>query len=276
MDAVSQADLDGAVAQYEAALGSLKSARARVAQAEIRLGYTRIRSPIAGRIGISKARFGEFVGRDPNPVVLNFVSHIDPIRVRFSIDERTYLVLARRLRELQAQSGERADMGRGLQLTLADGTIHPHEGRVVAADASVDPKTGTFTFEADFANPDGLVLAGQFARVRAVAETRENAILVPSRAIAELQGSYRVFVIGGDGKVEFRPVELGPQVGNLRIIESGLAPGEQVAVEIIKLQPGMVVKPRKAKIAADGRIDDATPGAAETKADASAGAGAER
>ena len=200
MNAVSQADLDGAVAQFDAALGALKSARARVRQAEIRLGYTRIHAPISGRIGISTARVGEFVGIAPNPVVLNFVSQTDPIRVRFSIDERTYLSLARRLRELQRETGKTSRAGSGLQLTLADGTIHPFRGRVVAADAAVDPKTGTFTFEADFANSDAVVLAGQFARVRAVAEIREGALLVPSRSISELQGNFRVFVVDDDGR----------------------------------------------------------------------------
>ena len=243
MNAVSQSDLDGAVAQYEAALGSLQSARARVRQAQIRLGYTRIHSPIAGRIGISEARVGEFVGVYPNPVVLNFVSQTDPIRVRFSIDERTYLSLARRLRELREESVTQ-DMGQGLQLTLADGTVHSFRGRVVGADAAVNPKTGTFTFEADFANPDGLVLAGQFARVRAVAEVREGALLVPSRSTSELQGNFRVYVVKDDDVVEVRPVELGPVIDNFRIVESGLAPGERVAVEIMKLQPGMTIRPK--------------------------------
>jgi membrane fusion protein (multidrug efflux system) len=270
MDAVSQSDLDGAVAQYEAARGSLQSAEARVDQAQIRLGYTRIHSPIDGRIGISQARVGEFVGRVPNPVVLNFVSDIDPIRVRFSIDERTYLVLARRLRELHGEPGEPSKMGRGLRLTLADGSQHPYSGRVVAMDAAVDPKTGTFKFEADFANPETLVVAGQFARVRATAETRKDAILVPSRAVAELQGNFRVFVVADDGTVELRPVTLGPKIDNLQIIESGLAPGERVAVEIIKLQPGMKVKPRRVEITADGRIEDAEQDAAGPGADASA------
>ena len=254
MNAVSQSDLDGAVAQYEAALGSLQSARARVRQATIRLGYTRIHSPIAGRIGISEARVGEFVGVAPNPVVLNFVSQTDPIRVRFSIDERTYLSLARRLRELQEETGERTKMSAGLQLTLADGTVHPFPGRVVAADAAVNPKTGTFTFEADFANPEGIVLAGQFARVRAVAEVRKGALLVPSRSTSELQGNFRVYVVGDDGKVEMRAVELGAVIGSFRLVESGLAAGERVAVEIMKLKPGMTVKPKLVALDENGTI----------------------
>lgn len=255
MNAVSQSDLDSAVAQYEAAIGSLQSARARVKQEEIRLGYTDIYAPIAGRISISEARVGEFVGRSPNPVVLNFVSLTDPIRVRFSIDERTYLVLARKLRELSDQTVTE-DLRQQLKLTLSDGSVHPFPGSIVAADAAINPKTGTFTFEADFANPEGIVLAGQFARVEAVAETIEGALLVPSRSTSELQGLFRVFVVGDDGKVEIRAVELGPVVDSFRVVTSGLEPGERVAVEIMKLKPGMTIKPRLVALNEDGTIVD--------------------
>lgn len=254
MNAVSQADLDSALAQNSAALGSLQSSKARVEQAQIRLGYTRIHSPIKGRIGISKARVGEFVGREPNPVVLNFVSRTDPIRVRFSVDEKTYLALARQLRELALSSDEPQERGQNIELTLADGSVHPYPGKVVAADASIDPQTGTFTFEADFPNPEELVLAGQFARVTATSEIREGALLVPSRSISELQGDFRVYVVGDEGLVEMRSVELGPTVGNLRIIDSGLEPGEQVAVEIMKLRPGMTIAPRLVALDEKGRI----------------------
>ena len=195
---------------------------------------------------------GEFVGKDPNPIVLNFVSKTNPIRVRFSIDERTYLLLSRRIAELYAETGQQSGAGQGLELLLADGTTHRFKGRTVAADAAVDPKTGTFTFEADFPNPDDLVLAGQFARVRAVAETREGALLVPRRSISELQGTFRVYVVSKEGDVELRPVELGPFVDNLRIIESGLEPGEHVALEVMRLRPGVPIKPRLVRLDAEG------------------------
>jgi membrane fusion protein (multidrug efflux system) len=240
-----------------------------VKQARIRLGYTRIHSPIDGRIGISAARVGEFVGRHPNPVVLNYVSRTDPIRVRFSVDERTYLSLARRRRELRKANGEEPGLGQGLRLTLADGTEHPYPGAIVAADAAVDPKTGTYTLEADFPNPDSeaVVVAGQFARVRAVIDVVRDALLVPSRAVSELQGSFRVYVIGEDGTVELRPVELGPVVDNLRIIRQGVRAGERVAVEIMRLRPGMKVEPRLVPLAEDGTIlepddDSGAPSAA--------------
>jgi len=252
MNAVSQSDLDAAVSYYEAARGGLQSARARVEQAEIQLGYAKIQAPISGIVGISEARVGEFVGRPPNPVVLNFVSRVDPIRVRFSIDERSYLLLAKRIRELQLEKNEPARMGTGLELILADGTVHPYFGRVVGADAAVDPQTGTFTFEADFANPDKLVLAGQFARVRAIAETREGAILIPSRSVSELQGNDRVFVIGPEGKAELRSVELGETIGKLRIVKSGLEAGERVAFEIMRLRPEMQIEPKLVELDASG------------------------
>lgn len=261
MHAVSQQDLDGAVAQYEAALGSLQAARARREQAEIQLGYTKIESPISGRIGLSAAKVGEFVGRQPNPVVLNFVSLADPIRVRFSIDERRYLQLARKLREMERVIGpepgespnaREAAEGEGLELILADGTIHAYRGRTVAADAAVDPETGTFTLEADFPNPDELVLAGQFARIRAVVEVRKGALLVPQRSISELQGLFRVFVVGDDGTLGLRPVELGPKIDRLQIVESGLQPGERVVLEGMRLQPGARVTPREVALDATG------------------------
>ncbi len=202
MHAVAERDLDAAVAQYEAAIGARQAARAQVEQAEIELGYTRIHSPIDGRIGLSAAKVGEFVGRSPNPVVLNLVSQTDPIRVRFAIDERRYLQFARRLIELQSAPLEQQQRpGAGLELILADGTLHEHQGRPVATDAAVNPETGTFTIEADFPNPDNLVLAGQFARIRAVVETRKQALLVPQRSITELQGNFRVFVVAEDGSV---------------------------------------------------------------------------
>lgn len=263
MHAVSQVDLDGAVAQYDAAGGSVQVARARVDQANIELGFTLIHSPIDGRIGITAATVGEFVGRPPNPVVLNFVSLTDPIRVRFSIDERTYLRLARRLREFERD--EIAESERVLELILADGSVHEHLGRVIAADAAIDPQTGTFTLEADFPNPEELVLAGQFARVRAVMEVRKDALLVPQRAISELQGIFRVFVVDEDGIVGLRAVELGPKIDRLQIVEKGLAPGDRVALAVARLRPDMKVAPNLVRLSEDGSIlEDPAPAGAET------------
>ena len=249
IDAVSQQDLDGAVAQYEAARASKQSAEAQVEQAEIQLGYTRIRSPIDGLIGITEAKVGEYVGRDPNPVVLNFVSQIDPIRVRFSINEREYLKFRRQFAEsIREKDVDKPDRPT-LQLILADGSIHDHPGGIVTSDAAIDPTTGTLTLEADFPNPDRIVLAGQFARVRGVAEERTGALVVPQRAVMEIQGLYQLAVVGDDGMVEIRQVEMGPRVDDEWIVNSGLQTGERVALEgLQRLRPGakVVAKPAPA------------------------------
>ena len=249
IDAVSQQDLDGAVAQYEAAQASKQSAEAQVEQAEIQLGYTRLRSPIDGLIGITQAKVGEYVGRDPNPVVLNFVSQIDPIRVRFSINEREYLRFRRQFAENVHDREDAAPRKAALELILADGSIHDHPGGIVTSDAAIDPTTGTLTLEADFPNPDRIVLAGQFARVRGVAEERTGALVVPQRAVMEIQGLYQLAVVGDDGTVEIRQVEMGPRVDDEWVVNSGLQTGERVALEgLQRLRPGtkVVAKPAPA------------------------------
>jgi membrane fusion protein (multidrug efflux system) len=246
MDAVSEQDLDSAVAQYEAAQASEQSAGAQVEQAEIQLGYTRIHAPINGLIGISKAKVGEYVGRDPNPVVLNFVSQTDPIRVRFSINEREYLRVSRQFAESVRTEEELDAQPANLQLILADGSVHEHLGKIVNFDAAIDPTTGTLTLEADFPNPDRVVLSGQFARVRGQAEVRADAIAVPQRAVMEIQGLYQLAVIGDDGAVEIRQVEMGPRLEDAWIVESGLEAGERIALEgLQRLRPGskVVAKP---------------------------------
>jgi membrane fusion protein (multidrug efflux system) len=244
MKAVSQQDLDSAVAEFQAAQGAVQASEAQLVQAEIELSYTRIHSPIDGRIGISAAKVGEFVGKEPNPVVLNYVSQSDPIRVRFSINEREYLTWARRFAEFREETEAKLEEREGLELILADGTVHKHRGKVIAYDAAINPTTGTFTLEADFPNPGNIVLAGQFARVRGIVETRQGALLIPQRAVSELQGNYRVFVIKPDNTVALRDVEPGPRVGNRWLIDKGLNPGERVAVEgLLRLKDGMTVNP---------------------------------
>ena len=253
MRAVSEQDLDAAVAQYEASIGAEQASEAQLEQAEIELGYTRLHSPIDGRIGLTQAKVGEFVGRSPNPVVLNFVSQTDPIRVRFAIDERRYLQFARQLRDVGEALPDEANP---LELILADSTVHEYGGHIVGADAAVNPTTGTFTLEADFPNPDNVVVAGQFARVRAVVETRRDALLIPQRCVNELQGNFRVFAVTRDGRVQLRDVQLGPTIGRLQIIESGLAVGERVALEGALLRDGMKVVGKLAELEEAGAAQD--------------------
>jgi membrane fusion protein (multidrug efflux system) len=248
MDAVSQQDLDSAKAQYEAAQGALQAAQAQVEQAQIQLGYTRIVAPIDGLIGISKAKIGEYVGSPPNPVVLNVVSQIDPIRVRFAINEREYLRFRREFAGRMQDAGQSDTRERELQLILADGTVHEYPGGVVSFDAAVDPATGTFTLEADFPNPDRLVLPGQFARVRGVMDVRRGALAVPQRAVIETQGLFQLAVVADDGTVEMRRVEMGPRTERDWIVASGLAPGERIALEgLQRLRTGMKVHPKNAR-----------------------------
>jgi membrane fusion protein (multidrug efflux system) len=244
MKAVSQQDLDSAVAQFEAAQGALKAANAQLEQARIELSYSRIYSPTSGFIGISAAKVGGFVGVAPNPVVLNYVSKIDPIRVQFSVNEREYLRYARTLSQARAEIA-RNDDKHALQLILADGSVHPEPGHIVSFEAAINPSTGTLLLEADFPNPNDIVIAGQFARVRAVVETRKDALLVPQRAVSELQGNFRVYVIDEDNTVSIREVQPGPRIDRMWVIDSGLKPGERVAVEgLLRLSGDMVVNPR--------------------------------
>lgn len=247
MKAVSEQDLDSAVAQEAGARAGVRASEAVVDLAEIELSYTRIMAPIDGLIGITKARPGEFVGRDPNPVVLNTLSDINPIRVRFSISEREYLIMARTYmssgkadkRDTDEQRGERRQ---DLVLLLADGSEHTDKGGIVAASQSINQDTGTYTLEAAFPNPDKFLLPGQFARVRAQYEVLEQRVLVPRQAVSELQGLFRVYIVDDSGTVEVRNVELGPETGYDVVIEKGVSGGETVIVEgLQKVRPGMKV-----------------------------------
>jgi membrane fusion protein (multidrug efflux system) len=248
--AVSEQDLDGAVAQEAAARANVSASEAAVDLAEINLSYTRIMAPIDGLIGLTKARPGEFVGRDPSPVVLNILSDIEPIRVRFSISEREYLIMARTYlaRQDRQDRGSRADQRADLILILADGSEHEHPGMAVAAAQSIDQETGTYTVEASFPNPDRFLLPGQFARVRANYQTLKDVVVIPKQAVSELQSLFRVYIVNSSNVVEAREVGLGPETGNDVVIESGLEAGETVIVEgLQKVRPGMTVKPLRSR-----------------------------
>ena len=249
MKAVSEQDLDGAVAEEAASRAGVRASEAGVDLANIELSYTRIMAPISGLIGLTQAKAGEFVGREPNPVVLNTVSDIDPIRVRFSISEREYLIMARNYMvehetNARAEYKQRSDRPLNLKLILADGTEHPKKGKVVAASQSINQETGTYTMEASFANPSKLILPGQFARVRAPYQKLENVVVIPRKAISELQGLFRVYVVDAAGQVSVKEITLGPKSGDDVVVESGLDAGETIIVEgIQKVRPGMIVEP---------------------------------
>jgi membrane fusion protein (multidrug efflux system) len=238
---VSARDLDEAVAREGAAKNQVEAARASLRVAEINLGYASVRAPIAGRIGISSVRVGDLVSPIGNSL-LNTVSSIGDIRVRFAISEREYLDYSRRYGTEIREPGEPGAVP--LELMLADGTVYPEQGQLTSIDRGIDPATGTLSVEAAFPNPDLLLRPGLFARVRAVTEERQNAILVPQRAVAELQGRHQVFVIGADDTVEVRAVEMGPRIGGDWLIEQGVASGERLALAgVQRLRAGMKVVP---------------------------------
>jgi len=242
--AVSQSDLDGAVAAYEASQASVEAAEAVLRASKIKLSYTRILSPINGVIGKTQAKVGDFVGRSPNPVILNTVSNIATVRVEFFLPESQYLMVAREIVERQKAGGP-ARGGATFEMILADRSLYPHKGRYEFIDRNVDPTTGSILVQVSFPNPDKIIRPGQFAKIRTVLERFENGILVPQRCVSELQGVTRVFVVGDDNKVAERAVELGATVGSDWLILKGLKAGEKVVYEgLQKVSDGAVVDPQ--------------------------------
>lgn len=241
MNAVSRRDLDEAVAREGAARNQVKAAEANVRVAEINLGYATVRAPITGTIGISRVRVGDLVGPTGNSL-LNTISAIEDVHVRFALSEREYLDYTRRFgAEVRAREDPK---GVPLQLILADGSVYPQAGRIVSIDRGVDPTTGTLQVEAAFPNPDGRLRPGLFARVRAVTEQRRDAVLVPQRAVRELQGRHQVFVLGEGDIVEVRAVETGPRIDGDWLVEQGLKPGERIVLAgVQRLRAGMKVVP---------------------------------
>lgn len=240
MKALSERDLDSAVAQQGAAKGSVDAAKAALDSANIQLGYCQIFSPVNGVIGMTKAKVGEFVGRAPNPIVLNTVSNLEPIHVQFSVNEKEYLYFAR-LKQKEISDGKEP-VKRKLQMILADGSPHSDTGEVTSIGREIDPTTGSIAVEAAFPNPGRLIRPGQYAKVRAVAETMSGAITVPKRSLRELQGQFQVFVIKPDNTIEPRTVKLGTAVGDQQIIESGVSENEIVATDgLQRLRAGMAV-----------------------------------
>lgn len=237
--AVPQQDYDDAWANLLSAQANVSAARAEVAAAALDLSYTTIRSPITGLIGKRLVAPGNLVGKD-EPTLLDTVSSIDPIHVNATISEADYL---RFFAHRQAQGNGAAPM----ELILADGSVFPHKGKRIIVDRSVDPKTGTLNFVAEFPNPDGLLRPGQFARVRGIVKTVKDAIVIPKLAVQETQGVQSVLVVDADNVAALRTIEPGETVGDLLIVREGLEPGERVIVDgAQKVRPGSKVNPTTA------------------------------
>jgi membrane fusion protein (multidrug efflux system) len=250
INAVSQSDLDAAEAQYGAAQASVEAAKAQLHYAQINLGYTRISSPIDGIIGKTEAKVGEYVGKYPNPIVLNTVSMIDSILVQFSISESEFLRLIKRVneRKQQAEDGKTAKKAQ-ISLLLADGSTYDSPGRFNFADRQVDPSTGTILLQVSFPNTNNYLRPGQFARLRVIMDEVENGLLIPQRCVKEIQGVYSVFVINANNEVEPRKVKLGPKVGSMWLVLEGLKADEQIIFEgLMFARPGNKVTPQLVEI----------------------------
>lgn len=261
--AVSQKELDDSIQSNEANKASVFSAKANLEKARLNLAWTNVTSPVDGVAGIASAQVGDLIMEN---TVMTTVSQVDPIRVQFPISEKAYLRFADRIHQGAAHPEADRPNAAPLDLILADGSLYLHKGKVALADRQVDVKTGTIIIVSYFPNPRNILRPGQYAKVRAVIETLPAALLVPQRAVQELQGTYQVGVIGADKKVVIRNVKTGPQIGTLLVITAGLQPGEQVIVEgLQKVKSGMSVAvkpmpPEPAQVAPEAAPPPSSPG----------------
>jgi len=241
--AISQQELDNAVQANRAAKAAVDSARAVVEKAQLDLDWTQLKSPIGGVAGISVAQVGDLIGEN---TVLTTVSKVDPIKVSFPISEQEYL----RYADLMPVDGSAKGEGT-LELVLADGSKYPERGKASVANRQVDVKTGTLLVVSLFPNPRSLLRPGQFAKVHAAVEAKRDAVVVPQRAVQEVQGTYQVAVVGADNKVSIRGVKTGARVDNDWVIDEGLAAGERIVVDgLQRVRDGLIVNPKPADLPA--------------------------
>jgi membrane fusion protein (multidrug efflux system) len=236
--AIAQSQFDNDVQANLAAQAAVKSAEATVQTAQLNVGFTSVTSPIDGVAAIATAQIGDLVGP---PTLLTTVSQIDPIKAYFPLSEQEYLQMAGRINGRAAKAPWAG--AAALTLVLADGSVYPRSGVFLAADREIDAKTGTIRISAAFPNPGRMLRPGQYGRVHAETRVREDALLVPQRAVTELQGSFQVRVVGPDNIVSTNTVKVGDRVGSRWIVEQGLQPGARVVVEGPATRDGTVVHP---------------------------------
>jgi RND family efflux transporter MFP subunit len=244
--AISQQELDDAVQNQKAAQANVQAARAAVEQAKLNLGFTTIHAPVKGIAGLAsaQAQVGNLVGPGSGP--LTTVTTVDPIRAYVSIAQafmtkamEKSLAEGRNLRSTDIKDG-----GAELELILADGQVYSEKGRVRFADNQVDVRTGTIRVVGEFPNPQSLLVPGMFVRVRALLETLKGALVVPQRAVTDMQGRALIAVVGANNKVSIRPVQTVSQVGSDWVVQGDLKAGDRVIAEgIQKVREGVVVKP---------------------------------
>jgi len=260
--AIPQQDLDtaiqvnlGAKAQVDAAKAQIEAAKGQLASAQLNLGFTRVLSLIDGVAGIAQGQIGDLV--TPS-TLLTTVSTVDPIKIYFPVSERGYLDYIKENPDAAKRATQESKIE--LELVLADGSVYPRKGQFSLADRQVDVKTGTLRLQGLFPNPGNILRPGGFARVRAITTTKKGALLVPQKAVSELQGNYQVAVVGSDNKVQIRPVKVGERAGTDWIIEQGLKPGERVVAEgVQKVRGGMTVNPKPLTTTAEAQPAPATP-----------------
>jgi RND family efflux transporter MFP subunit len=240
--AIPQAQLDNDVQANEAAEAMVAAAKAQMDQAELNLGFTKVRSLISGVAGLAKGQIGDLVGPS---TILTTVSQVEPIKAYFAISEQQYLKFADRISAV-AEGRRRAGERKVLELVLSDGSVYPRKGSVVLADRQVDVKTGTIRIAGAFENPGGILRPGMFGRVRAITGVSKAALLVPQRSVVEAQGSYSVVVVDSNNQASIRPVKTGERVGQMWVITEGIKPGEQVIAEgMQKAKEGATVRPKQ-------------------------------
>jgi len=243
--AISQQELDDAETKERTAQADVEATQAALEKAQLNLGWCKVVSPIDGVSGIAKAQVGNLI--NPN-TEMTTVSQVNPIKAYFNPSEMEYLAWVAKHGPMTKTIEQSANLEEGpLQLILADGSVYGHRGKPFLAGREVDVKTGTITLAGVFPNPDNLLRPGQYGKIRVQTEVKKGALLVPQRAVSELQGNFQIAVVGPDNKVEIKAVEPGPRVGSLWVIEKGLAAGDRVIVEgAAKVRPGMEVKPEAA------------------------------
>jgi membrane fusion protein, multidrug efflux system len=253
--AIPQQDLDNAIqanlaakAQVDAAKAQVQAAKAQMESAQLNLGFTKVLSLIDGIAAIAQAQIGDLVSPTS---LLTTVSTVDPIKIYFPVSEREYL-------DYIKEHPDEEKRHLALEMILANGSVYPQPGRTTLVDRQIDVKTGTLRVQGVFPNPGNVLRPGQYARIRATTSTRRGALLVPQKAVSELQGNYQVAVVGSDNKVQIRPVKVGERVGTEWIIEQGLKPGDRVVAEgIQKVRAAEAVNPTPLKATVQTRPDAA-------------------
>jgi membrane fusion protein (multidrug efflux system) len=245
--AVAKEKLDNEIQSKVAAEAAVASARATAERAELDMGWTKVTSLVDGVAGIAKVQIGNLV--DSNSL-LTSVSQVSPIKAYFPVTEQEYM----RAKHLST-TGPRLDLLESSpELILSDGTVYPQKGKVLLTDRQVDMNTGTILLVAAFPNPQNILRPGQYGRVRIQTSTKQDALLVPQGAVAQVQGGYQVTLVGSDSKITIRDVKPGEKIGQMWVIDEGLKPGEQVVVQgQDKVHEGSAVTVKAANLNQEGQ-----------------------